>query len=296
MFAYKRTSMGLKRTDTNDDTRCPLCKKRGDNLFCKKDGVEIVKCNFCGLAYVKPLPSNPEVERLYHQESISPSKYYKENEKGDRITFKRRLRDIEKYVKKGRVLDIGCNIGTFLKVAKDSGWKCYGIDIKNDAEKECKKAGIKFMRGTVESIRFNKEFFDVIIMNDFLEHIPNPNKVMEKVHRMTKKGGIVFIVTPDIGSKLAMILRKRWHHMKPDEHLVYFNRKTIKKFLEAHKFIVEEIKHVGRWRKIETIIEKSRSLLKNLPRIKPLFPMWLLEKEMPFNFHDEICVIAKKKG
>jgi len=106
--------------------------------------------------------------------------------------------------------------------------------------------------------------------------------------------GLIFIVTPDVGSMAARLLGKYWHHIKPNEHLAYFSKSTMEKLLARHEFEVVVMKHVARWRKIKTIIEKSESLLGSAP------PIWLPEMVgsliLPFNVHDELCILARKKA
>jgi 2-polyprenyl-3-methyl-5-hydroxy-6-metoxy-1,4-benzoquinol methylase len=280
-----------------EKTPCLICNKNNEKFLFKKDEFSIVKCKNCGLVYVNPRLTEKEIIKLYNDESISPLQYYEDNKKGDEISFKKRLKLIEElYKRKGKILDIGCNIGTFLKVAKDSGWDCYGIDVNKGVEKECKKLGINFKARKLEKRSYKKEFFDVIIMNDVIEHLHHPKEFLAMVKNIVKKEGLIFVVTPNVASLTAKVLKKKWHHLKPNEHLVYFSKKTIKKLMEDQGFQIIKMKNISRWRKIDTIITKSGSLSWFIPSIKKIIPKKITEFVIPFNTFDEVCIIVKKIG
>ncbi len=279
-----------------EETACPLCKERDDKILFNKESFDVVKCKRCSLVYVNPRLTVKESQRLYNAEVISPSVYYKETKEEDYITFQKRLQIIEKYAEKGKILDIGCNIGTFLEVAKESGWKTYGIDINEGVKKECLKKGIKFFKGTVAKVKFQKNFFDAVIMNDLIEHVHNPQELLQQVKRVVKPQGIIFIVTPDVGSYAAKVLKKRWPHFKPNEHLIYFSRKTLRKVLESEGFVIKEMKHIGRWRKMGTIIQKGQRVWKEMRVLEKIVPASFMKISMSCNFYDELYVIAQKSN
>ncbi len=243
-----------------EHTSCLVCGKTAERELFHKNSFRVVKCNNCNLVYINPRLSEKESKDLYTKNIISPAQYYKESQEGDYITFKKRVQWIEEmYGKKGKMLDIGCNIGTFLKAANESSWDCYGIDINKSVEEDCKRIGIKFFAATLEEAKFKNDFFDVIVMNDLIEHVHDPRGLINQVHKILKPDGLIFIVTPDIGSITARLLSKRWHHLKPNEHITYFSKPTMRRLLEGQGFSIITMKHVSRWRKISTVITKSES-------------------------------------
>jgi len=277
-----------------ESIKCPLCGEADEKELFYKDSWRIVHCSNCKLVYVNPRVNEEQSKKLYNQQSISPMEYYKENEEGDYKTFKKRLKIVEKYAKKGKMLDIGCNIGTFLKAAKESGWDCYGTDINKKVKGECIKKGIKFYAKPLQKIKFKGNFFDVVVMDDLIEHVHSPKSLLKEVVRILKPGGLIFIVTPDVESVTFKVLKKRWHHLKPKEHIVYFSRVTIRRLLEIYDLKIVFMKNVGRCRKVGTIITKAESLSKIARLLKKIIPKRINEKIIPLNTLDELCIIAKK--
>ncbi len=276
---------------------CDLCGKDETNLLYNKGGFHIVRCKNCGLVYVNPRLKMEKLGELYNKNVISPFDYYFENRNDDEKTFKDRLNLIEKYSKRGRLLDLGCAIGTLSNVAKKNGWDVYGVDINKKSVNYCKEVlGLNVKEGNFEELEFQEDFFDVVLMNDFLEHVPLPTKALEKTNRILKKGGIIFIVTPKLDSGMAKISKARWLHLKPNEHLYYFSSKTMKKFLEKTGFKVEYITPIGRYRNLNTIFYKASIYGDFLYKIFRILVDNRIGRRLSINLNlrDEMAVIARK--
>ena len=187
----------------------------------------------------------------------------------------------EKYTNKRILLDVGCNIGTLLEVAQKRGWNAQGIDINKEAIEEAKKNNLNVECTTIENI---KEMFDVIIMNDFIEHVSDPNDTIKRAKALLKEQGLLFIVTPDIDTITFKILQKHWFHLKPKEHIYYFTKETITKMLKNNGFTLIERRYRGRYRNISTILEKGFRIKTKLNAIN-----------IKLNTLDELCIIARKQ-
>ncbi len=277
--------------------RCDLCGTDDPKLLLEKDGFNIVKCSNCSLVYVNPRLAGEELSELYNQNIISPYDYYLETKVDDERTFEERLDLIEEHVGSGRLLDVGCSIGTFSNVAKKRGWEVYGVDINRQSAEYCRtKFNIEVKTGDFESLDFPSEFFDVIIMNDFIEHVNSPTNALKKAHSMMKKDGIIFIVTPKIDSLMAKMSKGRWLHLKPNEHIFYFSSKTMKEILQKNGFEIISLKPIGRYRNLNTIFIKTSTYSGSIYRI---FQRLMRSEKarnisIKLNIRDEMAAIAKK--
>lgn len=208
---------------------------------------QIVKCRNCGLVYVNPrLKSNYIVEGYSKGSDENFVGQVKEREK----TFKKSMRLIEKYIeKKGRLLDVGTAGGSFLAVAKKKGWQVEGIEPNKWLCKWCKKHyAINIRCGTLETISFKKQSFDLVTLWDVLEHIPYPANSLINLNRLLKKNGYIVVNYPDIDSSIAKLMGRRWIFLLT-VHLWYFTPKTITKLLEKCGFKVIKIKK--HWQTLE---------------------------------------------
>jgi len=270
--------------------RCGICGANDYKEKLRKNGYKVVTCNKCGHIYVNPRLDFSTLNELYNENKISPMPYYVENLAQDKKTFEQRLKLVEKYKKKGKLLDVGCAIGTFMNVAKERGWEVKGIDLNRSSVQKCKEAGLDVMCSAFEK-------FDAIIMNDFLEHVPDPKEVLKTANGLLKKGGVILIVTPKIDSFMGKISGKKWLHLKPDEHIHFYNKKNLGRILKDAGFSPIVMKDMGRVRSLKIIVEKASTYGKAITRILKVFLPDSISKKVwiNLNLHDEFGVVARKE-
>ena len=273
---------------------CPLCGGRDDETVLHKDGFGIVRCRACGLTYVNPRLPVGDLVQLYSDQVISPAAYYVRTEQQDERSFAARVALIERWRKPGRLLDLGCGPGTFSVAARARGWTTVGLDINTTSIAHCRKRGLDVIAGAFPHPDLVGQTFDVVAMNDFLEHLADPAGALRTVRSLLAPGGLVFISTPDVGSTMARLTRGRWLHLKPNEHLVYFDRRTITKLLEQTGFRVTHVQSIGRLRNLGVALEKVAAYGELPSRVaRALVPRWLADRvNLPINPGDEMAVIA----
>ncbi len=278
---------------------CMICHSRDAEERFSKDGLRVVRCRQCHLTYVNPRLKPTILARLYNDDIISPHSYYRETRAADQKTFSKRLDLLQQALgnkKKIRILDIGCNIGTLLFQARQRGWECYGIEINARVKPFFRDSGVNLRIGDVLKASYPKNSFDLIVMNDLIEHIPDPRQLLHKVHELLKPGGILFLVTPDGESFMARVLGTHWFHLKPREHLYYFFQSHLRRLFRETGFTPYSFRHMGRHRSLHTLAEKSASLLGPFSNfILRLFHLFRIDSlVIPFNLFDEYAVLARK--
>jgi len=121
-------------------------------------------------------------------------------------------------IKTGKVLDVGCAYGLMLKRFPASFEK-FGIDVSEYAIHMAKKRfpSMTFRVSNAEdALPFPEETFDIVICNDVLEHLECPAKTLENIMKGLKKGGVLYINTPN----LNFIRKKIFQHADKKEHHV----------------------------------------------------------------------------
>lgn len=96
-----------------------------------------------------------------------------------------------------RWLDLGCAYGYLIEQAGDLGVEAFGLDISSYALRQVKKVRGRAIRGRADRLPFLPNSFDVVSLFDVIEHLENPNAVMELVESVLKPEGICFLSTPD---------------------------------------------------------------------------------------------------
>jgi len=117
-------------------------------------------------------------------------------------TYRQFLRRFSAYT--GRLLDVGCGVGFFVKVARDVGWDAHGSEISPIAVRIGREQlGLAQLHvGRIQDAGFAQSSFDVITLWDVIEHIPDPVSLLIELRRLLRVGGLLFVQTPNISFQL----------------------------------------------------------------------------------------------
>ncbi len=166
-------------------------------------------------------------------------------EKGiDTIKFYLKHTSVDEMFKDKDVLDIGCGAGGKTVFYASQGVKSIvGVEIlekyKEEAEDLSRKYGVsdkfKFVCADASNTPFEDESFDTIIMNDAMEHVDEPEKVLNECYRILKKNGKLYLNFPPYnhpyGAHLSDAIGMPWVH-------VFFSEKTL---IETYKTLVKDL-------------------------------------------------------
>ncbi len=144
--------------------------------------------------------------------------------------WKGKINRIKKYKQAGRVLDIGCAYGFLLYYMQDR-FEVHGCDISPHAVRTCRKIfkdGERkkfFVHDVTRPLPFPNGYFDVIICQDVLEHVPDMGIPLHHIHDALNEEGIFFFRVPiKTKYKATEILRfeKDPTHVSvlPEPHLI----------------------------------------------------------------------------
>lgn len=288
------------------DKKCGICGSADCRVFPNQFFKNVLwRCQKCGLIFVEPQPKFLELKKIYSQNyfknSNSGSIGY-ENYLADKSniikTFEKRFKDIEKlHPNKGKILDLGCALGFFLEVVENHGWMPYGVEISDYAGEIAKKHfGERIFQGALDQACFPNDFFDIITMWDYLEHVSSPSQELSRVWQLLKNDGLLILSTPDANSLPHRIFRNKWMGYKDQEHLYYFSRENAIMLLEKAGFTVLKSEKIGKYVNLSLFIKRLGLYNKSLADILK----FLLSKTSPPNFSfyvnplDIICLYAKK--
>ena len=244
--------------------KCPICRSGNTEKFWAMPGYRLVRCQNCSAAW-DPLPPEKFLslyDKTYFVNENPKGGYtnYFEGMRINRKTFSDRLAKIEKKLgKKGRLLDVGCALGDCLLEAKRLGWKeAEGIEVSDYAYQFAKGRGLNVKPGTLSENSYQPNSFEAVTYQDVIEHIPDPVNELKKIYKILKPGGIIFLVTPDVGGFWSGLLGPLWYHYKPREHLVYFSQKSITQALKEAGFENIETRKTYHVLSLEYILNRLR--------------------------------------
>ncbi|RMD58163.1 class I SAM-dependent methyltransferase [Candidatus Woesearchaeota archaeon] len=241
--------------------QCNLCGRekfkevvRGkDRMYLLEGTFKLVKCTNCNLHFVNPRPK--DMSKYYPNDYYSFETRHKRNKlaeliyktyfsKKGSIFLKALFYPIYPLVRTTivetgkKMLDIGCGGGVFLSRMKNLGLEVHGIDpfAKDNPE-------LNIIKSKLENAPYKKETFDIITINNTLEHVENPDYTIKKISEWLKRGGKTIIGVPNINSLLFKIFGTYWSELDLPRHLYHFNSKTLKRYCAKHGLKIIKIRY-----------------------------------------------------
>lgn len=233
--------------------RCIICNSdKVEYLFSSIDAdlksenkYSLYKCTICGLIFINPLPVWRELESFYHQNYYGYSNgiLYRAQTVFKNIINYLRMRLIKKYVKSGRVLDIGCGSGIFLKyLDRHTKFELYGQDISEVSLKllSNENSNICYFNQGLNELVFS-DYFSCITMWSVFEHMIEPVEALNEIRRMLKNKGKLILLIPNMDGLQTRLNLKEWFHLDIPRHIYHYNKESILKLLTANGFKIIDI-------------------------------------------------------
>jgi 2-polyprenyl-3-methyl-5-hydroxy-6-metoxy-1,4-benzoquinol methylase len=201
----------------------------------------VVRCRHCGLAFVSP---RANLDLLYRAVAAADGGEYLSQTAAREATFAVSLHKLRRYSgASGRVLDVGCASGSFLRVARSDGWKVDGIEPNVELAQIAHDTTGAEIHPDLLTSPHNESTFDMITFWDALEHVPSPHAHLEKSSKLLRDGGLLVVNYPNFASIFARIFGDRWWYMIP-VHLYYFTPDVLTQALGRLGFeIVSQTRH-----------------------------------------------------
>ncbi len=235
-------------------SKCLLCDSSNISVLFERWEGAVVRCRDCALIYQFPQVSKDRYinEIQKHYSDIDPSFRVAYSRKR---LYKRFLHQIEHIKGKNtRLLDVGCGWGYFLSLAKEDGWKAYGLELNpNLVEKGIHDYGLNIRCADFEESNFSQDYFDVITLwNVFDELYDSVNSIL-KIKKFLKPGGILYLRILNgafhlFAYRIQQVLKKlHLVHLIPYQssifHIFNFSNKTLKQILSHNGFQNIKIKN-----------------------------------------------------
>lgn len=111
----------------------------------------------------------------------------------------RRLALIRRYVElRGkRILDVGCGLGMYVAQFRQFSDDVYGVDVDPDKIGQASSWLPNLHVAPAEELPFASESFDVILLNEVIEHVDDDRRSIEEAFRVLAPGGHVIIYAPN---------------------------------------------------------------------------------------------------
>ncbi|MGH7361217.1 MAG: class I SAM-dependent methyltransferase [Candidatus Methylomirabilales bacterium] len=251
---------------------CPLCGGQAfSRLTLQRDlalGVPgefpLTRCDGCGLLYQNPRVRADQLSRAYpaeyaaHTRDPELSRTLRHMGAAVRWVLSRRLgyrhlttaelrwtdrlrgilsrgrilKAFPPWIGQGRLLDVGCGSGKFLRQMGAVGWRLTGIEVDAEAAARAREVTPNVFVGDPTEAPFPEGSFDLITAFHVIEHLPDPLGALRNLVRWLAPGGLLIVEVPNAAGWGARLFGRYWSGLDFPRHLVHFTPATMTLMVE----------------------------------------------------------------
>lgn len=197
----------------------------------------IVACSGCGVLRTLPEMSERELAEYY------PTDYWGNENEPSEDWIKESQSEKTKFfaqcgLTRGRILDVGCGSGFFLRALDKTAWDRFGVETGEAAARAANSAlgnGRVFAGTLIESACEDKAF-DVVTFWSALEHMNEPRENLIEARRILKSGGTLIVQVPNAASYQARWFGGNWFALDAPRHRYHFTPQTLERLLTQTGF------------------------------------------------------------
>jgi SAM-dependent methyltransferase len=247
--------------DMTSPISCPVCMSEAKVVYGKHPGYQqpkvydIVHCENCNTSFANPLEVDSDLyDLIYSKPDEIPgydrySKYaqnvlkqanpleYLAKSEDTYWSIKNYLQNIPNSTNK-KILEVGCGLGYLTYSLVKSGFNVTGLDISMNAiEKATARYGNHFVCADLHEYGQKNDLgYDIIILTEVIEHVPNIYEILSSLTGLLADGGEIVITTPN---KSSFPNETVWHTDLPPIHLWWFSEASISKIADKIGYSVK---------------------------------------------------------
>src|SRR4051812_42549858 len=216
--------MAVNQIVERDGYRCQICggpmtihlTKMHDDRYGYPGSFDMHRCSACGHVCVMCMFSAAELSRLYTNYypranfDIKNHRIPRES-RGVRSWLSGEKSAAFRWVPHGvRVLDIGCGLCETLAYHAARGCDAYGVEADENVGRIAEHFRYKVHVGLFDATKFQADFFDYVTLDQVIEHVDDPQRVMRGVAHVLKPGGTAIVSTPNPEGWGVRLFGRKW--------------------------------------------------------------------------------------
>jgi SAM-dependent methyltransferase len=159
-----------------------------------------------------------------------------------------------------KVLDIGCGSCLSLLEMRAMGIDCWGIEADPNVRAIAERYDLRVHIGNIYDVPFPEVKFDLIVLNQVIEHVPDPRTMLIEIRKRLAPGGRVALAFPNTGSIHRRIWKERWINWHIPYHQNHFNRESFHQLAEAAGYSVQSSRTItpNLWSVLQLRVARER--------------------------------------
>lgn len=238
------------------DVSCPACASSERTPAWVKYELDFVTCQACRTIYINPRPT-PEILDEYYAKSenyaywndvIFPASEQVRRSKIFVPRVDRILEICDRFgTAPGTLLEVGAGFGTFCHelIERQRFARVLAVEPTPALAATCRSRGIEVFETPIEKLDLPPESLDIAVSFEVIEHLFEPRRFLEAMHRYVRPGGIIVVSCPNGEGFDVRVLGERSVAVDP-EHLNYFNPESLSRLCSEVGFEPIEISTPGK--------------------------------------------------
>lgn len=183
--------------------------------------LELSRCAECGFIFAGSAPELARIGELYRD--LDDPEYLRTSAARRRQMHWILRTLLHEQPRAHTLLDVGAGSGLLVAAAVRSGLDAIGVEPSvHLASSAREREGVRVLTGTLPHPELEGARFDLVTLIDVVEHVAEPVRLLRSAAARLADGGLLAVITPDVGSVAARVLGRRWWHFRP-AHIGYFS-------------------------------------------------------------------------
>jgi SAM-dependent methyltransferase len=234
-----------------DRTVEPLARGHDFEYATCSNEFEFVRAQPSGLVFLRNRPAPSELGRIY-PDHYEPYRFE---------SFPPLVRAARDFVQRGKVkvvralaagaadiLDVGCGSGSLLRLLRQYGdprWTLHANEMHEPSLRRLAEQGFVTHPGPIEQVA-GRASFDVIILNQVIEHFADVEALLAACGRLLKPGGFLLVETPSTsGLDFKWFGARHWGGYHFPRHFYLFNAGNLSRLLARHGLEVTQVRYLA---------------------------------------------------
>lgn len=235
---------------------CFLCGDISDRLVWREKGYEGLLCR-CGMLYTNRHGLDAWVDpTIEHHDRAFYS-----------LPAEMKACWVATHCPPGRLLEVGCGEGFFLRAARKHGYQVCGIEPNPRlCQQVSEELGVEIEQRFLDNSRFPRASFDVVYHCDLLVHFSDPISALNTMTTFLRPGGVLCFEVGILGG-ISTAWYKLMGGLGLGQHLWLYSNRALHNLFERSDLVVEKIKYFGL--APEVVVGKATGIF-NIRVLKPL--------------------------
>jgi 2-polyprenyl-3-methyl-5-hydroxy-6-metoxy-1,4-benzoquinol methylase len=228
---------------------CPVCGEQEFKHFCTVDRiglkVQSVMCTRCPTLYSRKRLDELSLavfystfyREMYTGSSVPTASWFEEQvSSGRRILNQLAELGVTRQELSGkRILEVGCGSGGILIPFTEIGAEVVGIDFDDTYMVAGRNRGLNLIDRSIYEFQSDKKF-DLIILKDVLEHLPDLDLVLQKLKSLLSEAGKVYIQVPTFEGLEFLGYKNDYLRYFQNAHIVHFSEASLNYLFSKNGF------------------------------------------------------------